>query len=485
MARHPSLRILLHFVTLLACTESAWGLAAPDTDAGLKESDERGADRQERTRVAPAIESRLEGDGSLRSRLSLELASGAGPLEAFVEESLVDGALGQPLFGLSTPSFDLGSLREEGLPHELASPLGIGSMRNHSAVRLDRSAETMRAPGAVIRFGRQERPGVELYAMQRGGLAPAGTATAGGELHVAAAHWLDLVAAAKATALGAEEGEEAWFLERPAVRPGSVAHAGTRLELHARGFAGSLSGGASLCDRLNPSGYLSGSLAYTGGFRFASAEGRRLSLSARIDGGLAGPDYLCEDGRFVLKTALLHPVLAVRLPGLSFQASYTYSLYRLPLVPVANRRSVHAGSLSAHVVFGPFGVGSFYRPRLEYSEEGKTLLRQSSGLTASLSLGAVTVTGELDLQHSNYAEDEADGGLDVAWDGVWGRVSVGVATEGGAVALEGRLLLARIVGRLEAGVATGPLFELRRGRVSSAGGWRLGGGELTLSWRSP
>jgi hypothetical protein len=89
-----------------------------------------------------------------------------------------------------------------------------------------------------------------------------------------------------------------------------------------------------------------------------------------------------------------------------FSGSYGYSLYRLPLVPVVDRRQIHAAAGDVTFEFPHFPVGWGLSQSLEFTEEGRTLLKRTATVHSRLRVGGVSLGGKLELIHANDVPDQ-------------------------------------------------------------------------------
>lgn len=442
--------------------------------------------------VQTQIDTHFESDGIFRNRITASVDSPIGPLSAFVVEDCLASKLRSPVLGLATPAIDLGPLREGGLIGELNHPFGLGSIRERSRVVLDRVVGGAVAPGGVVRLDAPatDRTAVEFYAFRRAGTAPPETSTGGVTCRSLLPGGIEADLAAKITSFGPHLRSGEWLMERPAVNVPVVVRGGARLSGRLDDFQGNLSSGVALTDRLRPAAFCSGFIGFSKSLRVVTdqrPQSTPLSLSARVDGGLADPNYYGDDGRFVLKTALLHPVLAARLPGLRAAGSYCYTIYRLPLLPARNRRTVHEGGLSLGVEFGRLSVGSRWQPRLEYTERGRVLFREVSGLDAQLLFGALSIGGEIGFRHSNESPDELEAGLSLEARGAQGMFGCALKLREGTWTLSADTEVDRGRGTLQIGIAVADLFSSDPAPASGAPfrGWEeaLSRVEVTVRWQ--
>lgn len=439
------------------------------------------------------IDTHFESGGIFRNRVSASVDSSIGPLSAFLVEDCAGAKLSYPVAGLATPPIDLGPLRERGLIRELNHPFGLGSIREPSGVTLDRSVATAVSPGGVVRLGSSAPAGrrVEFYAFRRGGAAPPATNTGGVTCSFSLPASIDVELAAKMTSFGPQEPPEKWLSERPAVSLPVVVKGGARLSGRLRAMRANLSSGVALSDRLRPAAFCSGFIGFSKSLRVVAGRAPRalpLFLSARLDGGVTDPNYYGDDGRFVLKTALVHSVFSLRLPGLRAGGGYGYTVYRLPLLPAQNRRTVHGGEMSLVVEFGLLSIGSGWQPRLEYAEDGRILFRELSTLNAELLLGVLALRGEIGFRHSNESADEIEAGFSLTAGGTRAKVACAAELRDGSWSVGTDATIPQGLGSLQIGLTVADLSSLCRPRTSSGPfdrwGEAVGHSELTISWRA-
>jgi len=356
------------------------------------------------------IDTRLENGDSFRNRISIKWKAPGGPIWGFVTSEYSEERIRTPELGISSPLFDIGPLQENGLVASLNDPVGIGSMRERTNVSLDHSFDGSSLTGGVIRL-RETAHGhrtVELFALSREGAAPSGTGSAGASLLGSFGRFFRIELSAKATVFGRRPTGDDWLSDTPVLSVPAVFHAGTRLFYRGRHLAAVASLGRSAGDRTRPAWFANGCLSATG--RFDCSLGPNESpaggfYSARLDAGAVEPDYIGDDGRFIDRTAVVHPVFSFSFSGMTLVGSYGYRVYRRPLLPVPSRRVVHSASLDTTVDFGGLSVGALLRPSVDYAADGRMLFRQLSGLHARFEAGPARCGLELDLTRSNSEPD--------------------------------------------------------------------------------
>ncbi len=374
-----------------------------------------------------ATETRLESDGELGARASAGVDVGGRAVWVAIGGAFGGDGLSSPTILLATPHLDLGPIREAGLLKELSRPCGIGSMRQQSAITLDRSLSGSSVEGGVVRM-EGAAPGslpLELFALRRAGLAPDGTRSAGAHHSAALGSSSRLSTAAEVTVFGSERQDAGevessdWFAPLPRIEIPYVTRLGIGFSTSRDRLTVYANGGVAVSDRTRPAGFCSSYFSYHGRRRIQSDRKGRSPLlvtSVSLSGGAVNPDYVDDDGRYAPYVAVMQPAASVRLPGLSVRGSYRYRLSRLPLLPVVWREQSHSLSISSRVDFGLVGLTLGISERLRFTEEGRALLATRSAVGLKLPLGPIGLSGQLVLNHSNDADDRVDyiGALELA-----------------------------------------------------------------------
>lgn len=407
------------------------------------------------------VQARVQESESVRSRIAIATGARLGGLWAFVDEDFASGRFSVSGFGLATPFFDLGPIRESGLIAELNHPVGIGSIREPTAVVLDRAFDVSSLRGGVVRIldsGLSPRI-IQLYGVSRGGRAPEGTKSGGCSLTAWLGRTTAVDIASKITLFGAPPQSDEWFLDVPPTELPSILRAGVRVSSRYRGGIAVVTAGAAVSDQTRPAGFASGCLGWSG--RILSHEGGPLAMySARVDLGAVDPNYIGDDGRYPTRTLLVHPVFSFRLPGMRLTGWYRCELDRLPLLPAACRRIVHTTSVEGELLFGPLSAGAIVRPTLDYNEDGRVIYRLSCGPFSRLSGGNLSVETSIDLARSNVDGEEVGGRIAFEVQGRQGMASLSLDVHDRLGRLRAEVAAVKGRFRLAAGVVVPDLLSV-------------------------
>lgn len=389
------------------------------------------------------IQARIGELGLAQTRVSAGIDAFNASLWAYVDQDYSSEGVAVSGFGIATPAFELGPLRESGLMSELNRPAATGNISERSAVSLDRSLDPGSLRGGVVRFhgSGPRRRCVEFYGVSRGGLAPDGTTTGGASLAVDLGGQVEVDVGSKITLFGARNEEETWFADAPETLVPSMLRTGARIAYRTRGAMATVTAGSSFSESTSPSPFVAGSVGISGGLQSGGESRRQLaSYSARLDAGAVDPRYTGDDGRYTTRTFLIHPVISFRFPGVQISGWYRWDLYRVPILPAAYRRSVHTASVDGEIHFGLLSAGARLKPYWDFAEDGRTIYRLACSPRSRLSVGRFTLETELELTKSNV--EEAQVGGRIALYGQWER---GMAAIG--------LDIAERLGQLRADVA--------------------------------